>query len=93
MSRFIPACAGNTISMVLPLWWPQVHPRMRGEYLCPFCQLLKKEGSSPHARGILVDFTQDLLDLGFIPACAGNTLKKCSTNHVFSFDAISFSFN
>ena len=69
----IPACAGNTY------WRQRVrglrgdHPRMRGEHGYACLLVLRKWGSSPHARGthnVTVDIS---LDQGIIPACAGNT--------------------
>ena len=47
----IPACAGNTINIGVPLPLTRDHPRMRGEHF-PQCKPeVKKSGSSPHARG------------------------------------------
>ena len=51
--RFIPACAGNTISAVVVIVGSAVHPRVCGEYpegifVCPL-----PLGSSPRVRGIL----------------------------------------
>ena len=71
--RFIPACAGNTVSPIIQTGHETVHPRMCGEhgannqYLCP------STGSSPHVRGTQV--ARQILHgyRRFIPACAGNT--------------------
>ena len=49
--RFIPACAGNTISSSASIRSITVHPRVRGEHaflLWPDCA---SSGSSPRARG------------------------------------------
>ena len=52
--RFIPACAGNT-STVMPAWsFSPVHPRMRGEHLVDLDLENLTAGSSPHARGTLL---------------------------------------
>ena len=47
-----PACAGNTPHCVPAMAWFWDHPRMRGEYLIPLPDLLRRRGSPPHARGI-----------------------------------------
>ena len=51
MLGIIPACAGSTPPpvRVLAVYWD--HPRMRGEHLPKSSAVLKREGSSPHARG------------------------------------------
>ena len=71
--RFIPACAGNTRQQVSIWTRIQVHPRMRGEYVCAFWHGLNRVGSSPHARGIPRKVPEHIERQGFIPACAGNT--------------------
>ena len=52
--RFIPACAGNAKVKPQPKRNPAVHPRMRGERLPEIKEYLGDDGSSPHARGTLV---------------------------------------
>ena len=49
--RFIPACAGNAISMPGGIVGGTVHPRMRGERSAGFPSSPSPSGSSPHARG------------------------------------------
>ena len=46
---------------------------MRGEYKVGNSTKHSELGSSPHARGILLDQLGYRLIIGFIPACAGNT--------------------
>ena len=72
-SRFIPACAGNTLKHPDRTMMPSVHPRMRGEHLCWLCQCGAEGGSSPHARGTQASRAMLEMRRRFIPACAGNT--------------------
>ena len=69
----IPACAGNTPTIVPFSRWCWDHPRMCGEHTVPSNVHVVVVGSSPHVRG-----TRRLHRLlrgrpGIIPACAGNT--------------------
>ena len=57
-----------------------VHPRLRGEYLTASRLLRSCIGSSPPARGILVELRPQRLNLRFIPACAGNTAARATTS-------------
>ena len=78
-SRFIPACAGNTVSSwIIPRRWP-VHPRMRGEHSRVERVTITKIGSSPHARGTRRSIFKRHSISRFIPACAGNTVNACMT--------------
>ena len=49
--RITPACAGNTVSSMVPFIASRDHPRMRGEH--EWCELATfgQRGSPPHARG------------------------------------------
>ncbi|VGD68424.1 Domain of uncharacterised function (DUF2825) [Klebsiella pneumoniae] len=53
VERFIPAGAGNTKSLPLPLRLKPVYPRWRGEHINIFSQQLFRNGLSPLARGTL----------------------------------------
>ena len=75
-SRFIPACAGNTLGSshgppVVP-----VHPRMRGEHSASTDAVKVENGSSPHARGTRCARSGRADSSRFIPACAGNTIER-----------------
>ena len=72
----IPACAGNTISLNLPLRSSQDHPRLRGEHVQQGTVLRGHSGSSPLARGTRPNLRTDLPCQGIIPACAGNTSMR-----------------
>ena len=72
MLRFIPACAGNAKAGESRTSSLTVHPRMRGERAFNRRALQNNSGSSPHARGTLIQFGPNTLLLRFIPACAGN---------------------
>ena len=74
-TRFIPACAGNTLGLrSTPLWSP-VHPRVCGEH--EFLQGIyhSRLGSSPRVRGTQVAAWISRYTPRFIPACAGNTTR------------------
>ena len=71
--RFIPACAGNTLSKYLSLHFVTVHPRVCGEHHHLGDRTDQEVGSSPRVRG--TRWTHAMHDRSdrFIPACAGNT--------------------
>ena len=75
-SRFIPACAGNSpISPSQPTHQP-VHPRVCGEQNRSQGTTPRQAGSSPRVRGTEFSGPGTILKFRFIPACAGNSLKK-----------------
>ncbi len=49
--RFIPACAGNTLSLPGNSWKVTVHPRVCGEHSLTVINPLIFSGSSPRVRG------------------------------------------
>ena len=73
--RFIPACAGNTRPSAGRAATRTVHPRMRGEHEQNLPNMCRITGSSPHARGTQRPGKSPKRFTGFIPACAGNTVK------------------
>ena len=84
--RFIPACAGNALLLVVALPASAVHPRMRGERDPRPGLAGVSAGSSPHARGTLPKIQAVGCLYRFIPACAGNacssrTPMSCRTVH------------
>ena len=83
--RIIPARAGFT-----PRDTPSVtpkgdHPRTRGVYAMEAGEISADEGSSPHARGLLVCCRPDGAQEGIIPARAGFTLRR-SRSQLLSWD-------
>ena len=72
-TRFIPARAGNTVSMISTGPSTAVHPRSRGEHGLGALRAVRKLGSSPLARGTLRPSGRGPDHLRFIPARAGNT--------------------
>ena len=76
----IPACAGSTERPTLTPSGHQDHPRMRGEHGGINVRTLRRQGSSPHARGALMAAYIIAATLGIIPACAGSTLLGKPTN-------------
>ncbi len=76
--RFIPACAGNTLSPTITARYRPVHPRMCGEHLSENFSTATTPGSSPHVRGTRAPMLQTRDYRRFIPACAGNTYVPAS---------------
>ena len=54
---------------------------MRGEHNWFDRTHIRGRGSSPHARGALVQVADDERNLGIIPACAGSTAINAYTEH------------
>ena len=73
LSRFIPACAGNTPTTRRADAGAPVHPRVRGEHRNARPVRPLRSGSSPRARGTPGGRLSPVARLRFIPACAGNT--------------------
>ena len=74
--RFIPACAGNS-RYLLPLASAQaVHPRVCGELRTSPGGSVCHTGSSPRVRGTRWAVAAAGQHWGFIPACAGNSLRR-----------------
>ncbi len=71
--RFIPACAGNSLSPTPRLSMPAVHPRVCGEQVASFIQTCASDGSSPRVRGTDLILPARHPAGRFIPACAGNS--------------------
>ena len=69
----IPACAGSTCTAVSTKVGGRDHPRVRGEHVAAADEQLPVRGSSPRARGALVELELNVEDAGIIPACAGST--------------------
>ena len=69
----IPARAGNTRRDTLKLSDLGAHPRSRGEHMFHCLCILLLWGSSPLARGTLLALIQAHVEVGLIPARAGNT--------------------
>ncbi len=74
--RFIPACAGNIYPRVCDDTEKTVHPRVCGEHCSEDFSTLLKNGSSPRVRGTSFRHSYRCLIIRFIPACAGNILRK-----------------
>ncbi len=72
-SRFIPACAGNTIGRCRARAFSTVHPRVCGEHTEPSPPMTFVSGSSPRVRGTHCTGNPFAPATRFIPACAGNT--------------------
>ena len=71
--RFIPARAGNTVSIMRWRSAMSVHPRSRGEHAADVTSPREFFGSSPLARGTRGSRPRDGERVRFIPARAGNT--------------------
>ena len=70
----IPAYAGSTSLIALPLKTLTAHPRLRGEHLCSTCSSPGESGSSPPTRGARPNFLVVVILARLIPAYAGSTL-------------------
>ena len=78
----IPACAGNTGTILRIDKRLGDHPRMCGEHSSFFGSRVGGSGSSPHVRGTLLLLRLQGWRLGIIPACAGNTPRPpCTRTH------------
>ena len=75
MSRFIPACAGNTPAARSRSRPASVHPRVCGEHDKRAFMRFTQSGSSPRVRGTRRWRTTGRWPCRFIPACAGNTQR------------------
>ncbi len=71
--RFIPAHAGNTISVARFIRLRPVHPRACGEHSSAQRNKARIVGSSPRMRGTHMKARLTFLKQRFIPAHAGNT--------------------
>ena len=72
----IPACAGSTCAVHVPVSALRDHPRMCGEHDPPIRVGARRKGSSPHVRGALTVVFDNDGDVGIIPACAGSTFGR-----------------
>ena len=73
VTRFIPACAGNSYSATQSRKNDAVHPRLRGELRNRYTEPAFAVGSSPLARGTPSKTGYPPKPFRFIPACAGNS--------------------
>ena len=69
----IPACAGKTVLGVFGCVPPLEHPRVRGENTIYREATMLPEGTSPRARGKLLEAIAPATSARNIPACAGKT--------------------
>ncbi len=76
--RFIPTRVGNTAGSSAPALRMSVHPHSRGEHADPKSTSIYTHGSSPLARGTLVDGAVQLAARRFIPTHVENTWTPCS---------------
>ena len=79
--RFIPAYAGNSITLQIFRDRRSVHPRLRGELLIHTGKIQAPIGSSPLTRGTRGRAQKRIAQCRFIPAYAGNSLKMVTTLH------------
>ena len=77
-SGIIPAYAGNTYRSSLWRKSHRDHPRVCGEHNGKPSMILHASGSSPRMRGTRDADAQMLVEMGIIPAYAGNTKYVCA---------------
>ena len=82
--RFIPARAGNTCLAASVASISTVHPRSRGEHALGHHQDQPVTGSSPLARGTLLEGVRTADCVRFIPARAGNTSRASRSRRSWS---------
>ena len=85
LAGIIPACAGNTHCSPCQKTSGRDHPRVCGEHIAVIHPLTHGRGSSPRVRGTLDAGFAGLVQVGIIPACAGNTIAP-SVGRVSSRD-------
>ena len=68
-----PACAGNSLSLVLPCSAEKYHPRVCGEQLAQLGLVQSVKGSPPRVRGTVPSVAVNVPDKRITPACAGNS--------------------
>ena len=76
----IPACAGSTTYNVEFHTPVGDHPRMCGEHTFRSWLMVSSTGSSPHVRGARHPHRRNQIGRGIIPACAGSTEYRQTTN-------------
>ena len=74
--RFIPACAGNAAARPTAGGAQTVHPRVCGERGIAVQGSRPAVGSSPRVRGTPALGRGRVLPRRFIPACAGNAIRR-----------------
>ena len=72
VDRFIPAYAGNSVTMCYGGKRNTVHPRVCGEQCNDVLRRQKRYGSSPRMRGTGIFKVSTIYSDRFIPAYAGN---------------------
>ena len=81
--RITPACAGNSIHLLIPFYTFRDHPRLRGEQNAASFDTLGSPGSPPLARGTDSGRPCRPDPRGITPACAGN--RRSSHLHPWQF--------
>ena len=74
ISRFTPARTGTIARKDDFSTIRKVHPRMCGDDIEPFSEILLIEGSPPHVQGRWTTKKQKALSTRFTPACAGTII-------------------
>ena len=76
ISGITPACAGNSLIVVVIVHLPWDHPRLRGEQQDNAKNKVGEMGSPPLARGTVGDGHGVSRGRGITPACAGNRIPS-----------------
>ena len=75
----IPACAGKTLWPLTRVVWARAHPRVCGENDTITARKMHQDGSSPRVRGKQHPNPTRQQRRRLIPACAGKTLQRRSS--------------
>ncbi len=73
--RFIPVGTGNTGRVRWDFFYLAVHPRGHGEHVQSLYRVITGSGSSPWARGTLINQLTQKISTRFIPVGTGNTIN------------------
>jgi hypothetical protein len=72
--RFTPTCVGTTFSTMPRLYYPSVHPHVRGNNVVTGISPVSSSGSPPRAWGQRQATRENVPEQRFTPTCVGTTI-------------------